>query len=948
MGQTGNDANFLDEIFNDSYNSIDQANIEEEIRQLQELQESFVDTSAAGSSSTDSGAAAAGPFRLSSLRSTTSADKVLLSLVEKSLLSLANSEPARTQKNSEGQIRNLLSDMMDTLQTDPSDPSDQQMFKPLQNIDAECEQLLGQLPGHMTGNRLLDSMRNPIFPVKEKPKPEVKPKPKPEKPEKVTLKYLLETIDGDNDDDLPEVSNAKIMPSFFKPPVPPKPVSTITSEPEKLTTTIEPVIEPIEKPVEIEIPAPKVASNFEQDKQIAPIEPIADPIKATPITSIHLESTIAKPVTTATSVASTADTIIKNKQPISIDLANLKTEKIEKIEKLEKHQKQEKKQTIAIINKPKVAKPVKVKPVKDLIPVIDLEAEIELEEANTAAAILAMQLRKQKDNNNKSSVILTPKVETVFKPVIKLFKPIDVPIQIPPTPPSVRPSSPDQQICVELLNDIVEMASDSARDKVRPPLQLLDEKTIEDKKALVDSKNALHDDLMHCDKTTDSEVSKLFSQTTSKRRRSIEVFVSLSSNNDGTSSSNKDTPSPLISSSNCIAKRLRSSKLKSTDDLTSLTKKTKSRSSPIIRTASPGQYSQSPTPITSTSSGDLSRDFLTVVDSPIQNKCNSNLSLINDHTYSSECNNTTWTKSPKASVTKIKLPDSYRKIVDYEDDDCEDEEDSIETKMTKLDDKNQHDKSHTKLLNPPTSMFRTRSRSLVIDVRNAELSLKTTSSSNNTDNDVIFEFCGKRTKKPVGRPAKKAKVETITSSTEEDGKSTLSVEIPKEPSVQHPDISSSVDDDEKSCRYKHRNCCCQEVEEELDEESEEQETEERQCNNTRHHCCRHHCSSQNGSGCGTKGTSNQSNESHSVMVKTTTSGGQHTETPPPVTIHHHTGSVSINFKTEIVLSHAAENATTIIHINPSKTTTSTSGNPSSCNNNNDTSKSSSGNNSELN
>src|SRR5699024_4003582 len=99
------------------------------------------------------------------------------------------------------------------------------------------------------------------------------------------------------------------------------------------------------------------------------------------------------------------------------------------------------------------------------------------------------------------------------------------------------------------------------------------------------------------DKTADSEVSKLFSnQLSTKRRRSMEVFVSLTNHSVSGSST-----SPLISSTNAAAAKrcIRTNSLKSIDDFTSsLTPRfTESRSTPESRATSPDR---SPTSVIST------------------------------------------------------------------------------------------------------------------------------------------------------------------------------------------------------------------------------------------------------------------------------------------------------------------------------------------------------------
>jgi len=419
----------------------------------------------------------------------------------------------------------------------------------------------------------------------------------------------------------------------------------------------------------------------------------------------------------------------------------------------------------------------------------------------------------------------------------------------------------DKQICVELLNDIVEMASDTKSpvligSKSQENRSMLDGRHNEDPLALPPVLNA----------------------ATTKRRRSIEVYVSMTGGNE----------SPITSSTG--AKRLRSNSLKNDSKLDKIAE---SSSSPDLRTISPDQG------------------------------CSNILSP-------AVISTTNIDKDQKI----VDLPNKCHRIVDYDDD---------------VVNENVKEKKRNVRKSPePTSLvLRPRSRSLVIDVRNSELSLKQTIAKDSK------EFAPFTTTNKRGRPkqqksppqTKRPKVDTPTSppmTTELDDASTSTltkdVDGNTKIEVQHPDISSSTtsttSNTTPSCRYNSRKCCYHVAtidETEMDEEEEEMEANSKYA--VHHHHCHHHSVTVDAFGC-VKPVGGSSSKDRFHRKCSCSQKGESLSAPGPVTIQQDPNTsiptVSINLNTEIVVrSHggAGENngPTNIIHINSGGKSESNSG-----------------------
>ena len=1010
--------NFLDDLFSDSYNfsagggggGESTRDIEEEIRQLEEFQSGFdmgggeeSSSNHAPISALTSSTLAAALSRRSSRSSasgsisgpTTSADQLLVTIVEKSLLTLddanaennseettaaAVSEVASPEGSSGTTIRSLISEMVNSVE-DSSNTS-----KLAQNLaDSECEQgLLGGLldsqfkesgvgssPSGVVGKfgtvtpahpLMASQMAPPPAIVPAKPREQL-PKVRPEKPSKITLKYLLETIDGDTDDDMADISPSKVLTAssalFSAANIRPSTTSNITSSSSITNSTTNAII-PVEKDEVVILPTPPLPPPF-QPVLTTTIEPSFDdhPSSLLIQPSQLFDNAIqqydnVEPAAATTdaeqqqtgSFSDGSESSSSFLQPISMPIMSA----LNALETLDNHHHQLQFQSCSPLAPPSSSSDAAV---------VDYLTDLQPEPSVHQQQMLLL---------SENSASLAPEIID-----LETSESISVDLKVaPPTDDDSlekekstttdssddkdRPPSPEQ-VCVELLNDIVEMASDKVSDDRR-------EKEGDDHQQPPQTETITDVGL---DKTADEdvEVSKLFATTSNlvaeaaaaKRRRSLELFVSLTTNNHSTKS-----PSPLISSTRTGRS---SSSLEAVDELmtilgsasTSPSKDgkalTESRSTPESRSASPNilmdannststssERRRSPTPIISTTEGTGSSSAFELHSPSLPHFEEEDNDQSMDHQFGSQL-------SPRSSPSRPLLP--------------------------------------------PMS-FRARSRSLVIDVRShssgSELSLKTTTTTTTT---TTAEFSSrlyninnnnkrvKRGQTVADKPSKKARIpELIDSKNTENSRgdkdddddseitesssSSITTGTRKEPSVQHPDISSSVDDRPNlsvlssrssagSCSFKvaaqHRQCCCgrsetmlfeEEEEEEKRENAEEKDEEEMEgflrgkgsSSSSRHHprrsCC--HRVGVNSSASLTMPTetsSSSSSSSSSVMTASMTSSsrshhhhGHGKLLPPPVTIHHHSSAghiptVSINFN--------AENSTTIIHINPNSKST---------------------------
>lgn len=1016
--------NFLDDLFSDSYNfsagggggGESTRDIEEEIRQLEEFQSGFdmgggeenssnhapisalTSTLAAALSRRSSRSSASGSIS----GPTTSADQLLVTIVEKSLLTLddanaednpeettaaAVSEVASPEGSSGTTIRSLISEMVNSVE-DSSNTS-----KLAQNLaDNECEQSLlgglldsqfkesgvGSSPSGVVGkfgsvtpaHPLMASLMAPppaIVPAKPR---EQLPKVRPEKPSKITLKYLLETIDGDTDDDMADISPSKVLTAssalFSAANIRPSTTSNITSSSSitNSTTNATTTITPVEKDDEVVIlPTPPpppphplqpvLTTPFDDhpsslliqpaqlfDNAIQQYDNVVEPTEATTTDAEQQQQT-------GLEFSGLSESSSSFLQPISMPIMSA----LNALESLDSHHHQLQFQNFSPLAPP---------PSTSDDAVVDYLTDLQPEPSDHQQQMLLL---------SENSASLAPEIID-----LETSESISVDLKVaPPTDDDSlekekstttdssddkdRPPSPEQ-VCVELLNDIVEMASDKVSDDRR-------EKEGDDHQQPPQTETITDVGL---DKTADEdvEVSKLFATTSNlvaeaaaaKRRRSLELFVSLTTNNHSTKS-----PSPLISSTRTGRS---SSSLEAVDELmtilgsasTSPSKDgkalTESRSTPESRSASPNvlmdannststssERRRSPTPIISTTEGTGSSSAFELHSPSLPHFEEEDNDQSMDHQFGSQL-------SPRSSPSRPLLP--------------------------------------------PMS-FRARSRSLVIDVRShssgSELSLKTTTTTTTT---TTAEFSSrlyninnnnkrvKRGQTVADKPSKKARIAELIDSkntensrgdkdddddseiTESNSSSSITTDTRKEPSVQHPDISSSVDDRPNlsvlssrssagSCSFKvaaqHRQCCCgrsetmlfeEEEEEEKRENAEEKDEEEMEgflrgkgsSSSSRHHprrsCChRVGVNSSASLAMPTETSSSSSSSSSSVMTASMTSSsrshhhhGHGKLLPPPVTIHHHSSAghiptVSINFN--------AENSTTIIHINPNSKST---------------------------
>lgn len=907
----------------------------------------------------------------------TSADQLLVSLVEKSLLSLGTGATEDTSElpetvpgvvpSPEGSkaIRSLVSEMVESVDQSDSESSS----KPKNAVDNECKQFLGQLLDTQFNKDLVDARNQlitpvyplispPIVPLCPKPKDLLlTPKVKPEKPSKITLKYLLETIDGDTDDDNVDISPATVMAhsaSLF--------ASTSSSDlfaSSKKSSTIS------EKETEEMMilstsvqstPTSTLTTTFEQStdggdnynyNHHQKLQTFENSIQQ--YNNSNSQDFDSLMTDDQSNVQSQSNDSFR--RPLSMPIMSALSA-LESLESSHHHQ----------ISSPSPPETGVVDYLTDLRPETTLSRrdhnQILSEKtvvptttpeitdlANINQEILDAEqqtVEQRPPTDNLSFVLENP---ALLESEDKLDSKIEMTtskVEEEKESPTSPPSSESQKICVELLKDIVEMASDKVATAV-------DDNKESDE--LHQETSAKHQTDIGCEKTAeDVEVSKLFSSSEStfvaKRRRSLELFVCL------TNHRNSKSPSPLICSTKATG---RSSSLDIVDELTTILgssssktgQLTESRSTPESRASSPTplmdintsdspssshQRRRSPTPVISTTDDDAG-----------------------DHPSSPSKRSETGDANSACHSSLLQLQSNY--------DDSEEVEEGQEKFTETFEELSP--KSSPLPLPPPVATFRARSRSLVIDVcsshnnGHSELSLKTTTT---TTESFASRFCAnKRAKRSQlsqggsNKPVKKTKIgtpekielekkENDDDSNDDENEITESTSAGtgqrKEPSVQHPDISSSVDDrrDSTGCTFKvaaqHRQCCCGRSETMLFETAEEDEEEEEMeletepevesCSrgSKRHRgstCCHRHGSSS------TKliPLTDTSSSSSTMSSTTTTSHHHHLKTtttttttllPPPVTIHHHSSAglgiptVSINFN--------AENATTIIHINP--------------------------------